>query len=240
MWLDASSAGWWARDFKLAGYDGLIVEGAADSPVYLWINDGKAEIRDASALWGLDSDQTQEAIRAELGDEKIKVSCIGPAGEKQVLLACVMNDEQRAAGRGGAGAVMGSKNLKAIAVRGTGKVPVADEARLQARSPRNCARRLGAHPVVSQFTPYGTACLMEHGWVSGDVPNKNWGKGVWREGCEVLNGRIMAETILVPHAACQGCFIRCARWIKIDEGPFAMEGPGSGVRDRWPPSAPCS
>jgi aldehyde:ferredoxin oxidoreductase len=225
MWLDTSSSGWWARDFKMAGYDGLIVEGAADSPVYLWINDGKAEIRDASALWGLDSDETQEAIIAELGDSKVRVSCIGPAGEKQVPLACVMNDEQRAAGRGGAGAVMGSKNLKAIAVRGTMKVPVADEAKLKEIS-KELRARLGGHPVISQFTPYGTAVLMEHGWVSGDVPNKNWGKGVWQHGCEELNGRVMAETILKPHAACQGCFIRCARWIKIEEGPYAMEGPG--------------
>jgi aldehyde:ferredoxin oxidoreductase len=225
MWLDTSSSGWWARDFKMAGYDGLIVEGAADAPVYLWINDGKVEIRDASAFWGLDSDATQEAIIAELGDSKVRVSCIGPAGEKRVPLACVMNDEQRAAGRGGAGAVMGSKNLKAIAVRGTMKVPVADEARLKEIS-KELRSRLGGHPVISQFTPYGTAVLMEHGWVSGDVPNKNWGKGVWQHGCEELNGRVMAETILKPHAACQGCFIRCARWIKIDEGPFAMEGPG--------------
>jgi aldehyde:ferredoxin oxidoreductase len=225
MWLATSSAGWWARDFKLAGYDGLIVEGRADSPVYLWIHDGQAEIRDGSALWGLDSDQTQEAIRAELGDKDIKVSCIGPAGEKQVLLASVMNDEQRAAGRGGAGAVMGSKNLKAVAVRGTGKVAVADEAALRegARAVRTAIKN---HPVVSQFTPYGTASLLEHSWVSGDTPNKNWAKGEWREGCEKLNGRVMAETILVPHAACQGCFIRCARWIRIDQGRFKMEGPG--------------
>jgi aldehyde:ferredoxin oxidoreductase len=225
MWLAASSAGWWARDFKLAGYDGLIVEGRADSPVYIWIKDGKAEIRDAGALWGLDSDQTQEAIRAELGDKDIKISCIGPAGEKQVLLACVMNDEQRAAGRGGAGAVMGSKNLKAVAVRGTGKVPVADEAALK-QAAKNVREAIKHHPVVSQFTPYGTAGLLEHSWVSGDTPNKNWAKGEWREGCEKLNGRTMAETILVPHPGCHGCFIRCARWIKIDKGRFAMEGPG--------------
>jgi aldehyde:ferredoxin oxidoreductase len=225
MWLDASSSGWWARDFKRAGYDGLIVEGRADAPVYLWIEDGKAEIRDASAFWGMDSDQTQEAIRSELGDAKIKVACIGQAGEKQVPLAAVMNDEQRAAGRGGAGAVMGSKNLKAIAVRGTGRTPVADEDRLRGIS-KELRARLGEHPVISEFTPYGTAVLLEHGWVSGDVPNKNWGKGVWREGCEVLNGRVMADTMLVPHPACQGCFIRCARWIKINEGRYAMEGPG--------------
>jgi aldehyde:ferredoxin oxidoreductase len=225
MWLDASASGWWAREFKLTGYDGIIIEGAADAPVYLWITDGKAEIRDATAFWGLDSDQTQQAIRVQLGDDKIKIACIGPSGEKQVLLASVMNDEQRAAGRGGAGAVMGSKNLKAIAVRGSSKVPVADEARLREIS-KELRGRLTHHPVISQFTPYGTDFLLEHGWVTGDVPNKNWGKGVWREGCEVLNGRVMAETILVPHAACQGCFIRCARWIKIDKGRYAMEGPG--------------
>ena len=225
MWLDASSAGWWARDFKMAGYDGLIIEGAAESPVYLWISDGKAEIRDASSLWGLDTFATQEAIRRELGDEKVKVACIGPAGEKQVLIASVINDEGRAAGRGGAGAVMGSKNLKAIAVRGTIKTPVADEERLR-EAVKKLREVISHHPVVSNFTPYGTGFLMEHGWVSGDTPNKNWGKGIWPEGCEALSGRRMAETILVPHAACQGCFIRCSRWIRIREGRFAMEGPG--------------
>ena len=133
---------------------------------------------------------------------------------------------------------MGSKNLKAIAVRGTMKVPVADETRLRP-SPRSCATVWGSTPSSPSFTPYGTAFLMEHGWVSGDVPNKNWGKGVWQEGCEALNGRVMAETILQAAPACQGCFIRCARWIKIDEGPFAMEGPGPSTRP-WRPSAPCS
>jgi aldehyde:ferredoxin oxidoreductase len=225
MWLAASSAGWWARDFKLAGFDGLIVEGKAEAPVYLWINDGKVEIRDATALWGLDSDETQQVIKAELGDQNVRVSCIGQAGEKQVLLACVMNDEQRAAGRGGAGAVMGSKNLKAVAVRGTGRVSVADDAALK-QAAKSVREAIKHHPVVSTFTPYGTAGLLEHSWVSGDTPNKNWAKGEWREGCEKLNGRTMAETILVPHQACQGCFIKCARWIKIDEGRFAMEGPG--------------
>jgi aldehyde:ferredoxin oxidoreductase len=225
MWLATSSAGWWAREFKLTGYDGLIVEGAADSPVYLWIQDGKVEIRDAVALWGLDSDQTREAIRAELGDDKIRVSCIGQSGEKQIPLASVMNDDQRAAGRGGAGAVMGSKNLKAVACRGSKRVALADEAALKDVA-KNVRAIIKGHPVVSQFTPYGTASLLEHSWVTGDSPNKNWREGLWREGTEALTGRRMAETMLVPHQACQGCFIRCARWIKITEGRFAMEGPG--------------
>ena len=225
MWLAASSSGSWARDFKLTGHDGLIVEGRAAKPVYLWIDDDKVEIRDASALWGLDSEQTQAAILAELGDDTIKVSCIGPSGEKLIPLACVMNDEGRAAGRGGAGAVMGSKNLKAVAVRGTGRVAVADEAALRGASKR-LREAIRNHPVVGGFTAYGTAAQLESSWVTGDTPNKNWRKGMWREGCEALSGRRMAETILVPHPACRGCFIRCARWIRIEEGPFAMEGPG--------------
>jgi aldehyde:ferredoxin oxidoreductase len=224
-WLATSSAGWWARDMKMTGYDGVIVEGKSEAPVYLWIDDGRAELRDASHLWGMDSNETQEAIQAELGDGKIKVACIGPSGEKLILLACVMNDEGRAAGRGGAGAVMGSKKLKAIAVRGTKRVAVADESRLREAS-KVLRGRIQGHPVVSQFTPYGTASLLEHSWASGDTPNRNWGKGEWREGCEAINGRTMAETILKPHAGCQNCFIRCARWIKIEDGPFAMEGPG--------------
>ena len=226
MWLATSSAGWWARDFKLAGYDGLIVEGVADSPVYLWIKDGKAEIRDASALWGLDSDQTQEAIRKELGDEKIKVSCIGQAGEKQIPLACIMNDEQRAAGRGGAGAVMGSKKLKAVAVRGTRRVAVADEATVKdaakdgTRHPQRPPGGLAVHPLRHRLS-HGDR--LGH----GRRPEQELERRVCgAKAAESLNGRRMAETILVPHAACQGCFIRCARWIKIEEGPFAMEGPG--------------
>ena len=225
MWLATSSAGWWAREFKLTGYDGVIVEGAADKPVYLWIQNDRAELRDASELWGMDSNETQEALRVELGDPDVRVSCIGPSGEDLIPLACIMNDEGRAAGRGGAGAVMGSKNLKAIAVRGTKRVAVADEPALRGAS-KAVREGIKHHPVVSQFTPYGTGSLMESGWPSGDVPNKNFSKGLWREGAEALSGRRMAETILVPHQACQGCFIRCARWIKIEHGPFAMEGPG--------------
>ena len=225
MWLDASSGGWWGRDLKLTGYDGVILEGAASSPVYLWMADGKAELRDATPFWGMDSNETQDAIRAELGDAKARVCCIGPSGEMQIPMACVMNDEGRAAGRGGAGAVMGSKNLKAIACRGSMKTPVADETRLRAAS-KTLHEVIAHHPVVSQFTPYGTAIQLEHSWVTGDTPNKNWNKGLWKEGGLALSGRRMAETILVPHGACQGCFIRCARWIKIPSGPFAMEGPG--------------
>ena len=113
----------------------MFVSGAADKPVYLWIKNGKAEIRDAGRLWGLDAKETQVALEAETADPKVRAVCIGPAGERQSLLACVMNDGHRAAGRGGAGAVMGSKKLKAIAVRGTGTISVADPSGSRSSTP---------------------------------------------------------------------------------------------------------
>ncbi len=110
----------WGPELKKAGYDVLIVEGKADKPVYLFIKDSEVAVRDASALWGLFTKDTQAAIREELGDERVRVAMIGPGGENLVPFACIMNGPFDAAGRGGLGAVMGSKNLKAIAVRGTG------------------------------------------------------------------------------------------------------------------------
>ncbi len=115
---DSSSGGFWGADLKRAGYDALIIEGASEEPVYLWIHNGKVEIRPASHLWGQDALKVQESIQREIGDERIRVACIGPAGEKKVLLSCIINDEGRAPGRGGNGAILGAKKLKAIAVRG--------------------------------------------------------------------------------------------------------------------------
>lgn len=225
IWLDASSSGWWGRAFKLTGYDGLIVEGCADRPVYLWIQDDQAELRDASSLWGLDATQTQAEIRAQLGDSKVRVACIGQAGERLVPMASIMNDDGRAAGRGGAGAVMGSKKLKAVAVRGKKRTPVAAEPQLR-QAVKDLVAVLAAHPLVTSLSSWGTAYSMHTGWAPGDVPIKNWRKGLWREGCMALSGARMAQSILVPHEACQGCSIRCARWIRINDGPFATEGPG--------------
>ena len=207
MWLTTSSAGWWARDFKLAGFDGLIVEGKADAPVYLWINDGNVEVRDAAVLWGLDSDQTQEAIREELGDAKVKVSCIGQAGEKQILLACIMNDEQRAAGRGGVGAVMGSKNLKAMAVRGTGKVPVADEAALEqaADRPRGDRPPSGGlfssppteRPAFSSILGLGRQSQQELGQGNGAKAARPSTAGPWprRSWCPMPAARVASSAV---------------------------------------------
>ena len=125
-WNDANSGGAFGPELKRAGFDGVFVSGASDEPVYIFIKDGKAEIRDAKALWGKDCTETQAALIEETGERGLRAAVIGPAGEKLSLMSCVINDKHRAAGRGGLGAVMGSKNLKAVAVRGTQKVPVAD------------------------------------------------------------------------------------------------------------------
>ena len=127
---EAEAGGFWGPELKLAGFDGVIVEGASSKPVYLWIHNGEAEIRDASKLSGKDTGEVQALIREELGDKRIRVAQCGPAGENGVLYACVLNELKHVNGRSGMGAVMGSKNLRAVAVRGTGKIPVADPDRM--------------------------------------------------------------------------------------------------------------
>lgn len=225
MWVDASSAGHWAADFKKTGFDGVIVEGISPKPVYLWVSDDKAELRDASSLWGKDSYATQDALRNELNDKRIRVLCIGQAGEKKVLISAVMNDEGRAAGRAGVGAVMGSKNLKAIAVRGKKSVKVADSDTLDQMA-KKFSHELATNPLLEPMRSYGTAASMDTAWITGDIPVQNWRKGLWKEGCVAIGGKKMADTILRPHGACYNCPIHCSRWVKIEEGRFKMEGPG--------------
>ncbi len=125
----SEAGGWWGHEFKRTGYDALIIRGRSERPVYLWIKDGDVEFRDAAHLWGQKTYPVEQTIRQELGDDRVRIAQIGPAGENQVLYSAVMNDVNRAAGRNGVGAVMGSKNLKAVAVRGTKNVPVRDAKR---------------------------------------------------------------------------------------------------------------
>jgi len=224
IWLDASSSGQWGHFFKRTGYDGIIVEGASDKPVYLWITDDHAELRDASTLWGQDALAVQDSIKQEVGESKASVATIGQAGEQQVLLSCVMNDDGRAAGRGGAGAVMGSKKLKAIVVNGTKRVKAASDDAFRNLARQTAAGLAGA--LQAGMTRYGTAQALDTGWITGDVPVKNWSTGIWKEGGIKLGGKRMADTILVGQDACLGCPIRCTRRIRIEQGPYQMEGPG--------------
>ncbi len=222
---DSSSGGYWGADFKRAGYDALVVEGASADPVYLWIHDGGAEIRPAGHLWGQDALEVQESIRKELADEKICVAAIGPAGEKQVLFSCIVNDEGRAPGRGGNGAVLGSKKLKAVAVRGTKDVPLRD-LKTYNELCRRIARDAGTSEALTVLREYGTPQVLDNFVHLGDIPVKTWQIVLWEEGCTKLGGKRMKETILIPHRPCYRCTLGCSRYIRIKKGPYKMEGPG--------------
>jgi len=222
----STSSGFWGVELKHCGFDGIVFSGKADKPVYLEILNDTVEIRDAADIWGKDAYQTQEILKEKIGDKRARIACIGAAGETLSPIACVMNDEGRAAGRGGLGAVMGSKNLKAIVCRGNQKINVAVPEFLNEMA-KQIIEGLTNSPQIQQMGKWGTAGSMDAGWATSDVPVKNWQVGLWREGCLKIGGQKMADTILKPHsAACYNCPIRCARWVEIPEGRFAYEGPG--------------
>ncbi len=223
---DSSSGGFWAVDLKKAGFDVLIVEGESPRPVYLWIHDGQAELRDAAALWGKDCFETQDLIKDEVGEPKARVACIGVGGERGSLHACVINGEARTPGRGGNGAVFGAKKLKAVAVRGTGSFPVADEEGLAAECRKLVNGEIPQNPGYDPFARLGTSAWLKVARTMGDVPVKNWSVGQWKKGCDSLCGHRMAETILTKRSACYRCMLACGRVVRVEKGPFAFEGPG--------------
>ena len=173
-WGDANCGGMFGPHLKRAGYDGLLFYGASDHPVYLWIDEGKAELRDASHLWGLDTNETEDAIKKELGDKRtIQVASIGQAGENLSRIAAIINDYGRAAGRSGVGAVMGSKKLKAVAVRGSQPIRLYDEARANALRREYFHRNKGGS--YDFFHDTGTPAIIGPNIVNGRCPVKNWG-----------------------------------------------------------------
>jgi aldehyde:ferredoxin oxidoreductase len=224
---DASSGGFWGVDLKKAGFDVLIIEGAAEKPVYLWINDGNVEVRDAAQVWGHDCFETQALLKAEVEEPKARVMCIGRGGELKSLHGCLLNGEARTPGRGGGGAVFGAKNLKAIVVRGTQPFPVADEEELKLQCRKLIKGEIHGHNVgMEPYEKHGTAAWLKASWAIGDVPVRNWQVGEWKEGCLSLCGPHMSETILTKRSACYRCPMACGRMVKVTDGPFAFEGPG--------------
>ncbi len=172
----SNSGGSFGPELKFAGYDMVIFEGKSAKPVYLWINDDKVELRDAAALWGKEVPETTDLIRAET-DEEAKVACIGPAGEKLSYIASIMNEMGRAAGRSGVGAVMGSKNLKAVAVVGTGSVTVGDKAGFDVAQ-QDARNKIKAHPVGGAgLKAYGTDVLINILNSVGSLPTNNFNDG---------------------------------------------------------------
>ena len=226
----SNSGGYWGAELKMAGWDMVIVEGKSPTPVYLYINDDVAELRDASSLWGQSVWKTEEALKTSLQDPLTRVSCIGPAGENGVLYAAIVNDLHRAAGRSGVGAVMGSKNLKAIAVRGTKGVGNIRDPKAFMKVTFEKKKILAENPVTGQGLPtYGTQVLMNVINEMGALPTRNH-REVQFEGAKDISAEAMAtpretdgKKHLVTNQACFGCTIACGRISKMDESHFTVQ-----------------
>ena len=217
---DSQAGGFWPAELKFAGFDGIVIKGRSTKPVYLWIYDGSAELRDASDLVGRFTADVEDAIREELDDGKIQVLQCGPAGERGVRFGALINHANRANGRTGMGTVMGSKNLRAVAVRGTGTFHAADP-----EAARELAKWGAAHfddSEVAELKTYGTASVVLPQNESGGLPTRNWSSGVF-EGAESISGERMNETILTNNDTCYGCIVRCKRVVEVNEGPFKVE-----------------
>ncbi len=230
----SNSGGFWGPELKFAGFDMIIIEGKSEKPVYLWVHDGVAELKDASKLWGKDVHETEDMIQEQLGDKGIKVSAIGPAGENLVKFAAIINEKHRAAGRTGVGAVMGSKNLKAIAVRGHGKVPIANRDQFK-EVLKDKLNKIKANSVTAQGLPaYGTAILVNIINAQGMYPTHNFQEGTF-EYANDLSGEAMSEKYLIKNKACFACPIACGRITKLD----GKDSEGPEYETLWGYSADC-
>jgi len=227
---DSQCGGFFPAEMKFAGFDGIIIKGKAEKPVYLWIHDGQAELRNASHLWGRITVEVEATLKEELGDDKIEELQVGPAGEKGVRFAAIINMSNRANGRTGMGAVMGSKNLKAVVVRGTNKPTVADKAAL------NELARWGAvnfpESDIAGLGKYGTAETTGAQQKAGGLPTYNFNSGVFDD-WEAIDGTTMYDTILrgategkqdrYGRDTCYSCTVRCKRVVEINEGPYKVD-----------------
>jgi len=216
----SEAGGFWAAELKRAGYDAVIIEGRAEKPVYLWIQDGEAIIRDAIHLWGKETKETTEAIRDELGDKHIQIALIGPAGEHMVRYACIMHGLHDTAGRGGLGAVMGSKNLKAIAVRGHKLPKLANPDRLK-------QIRQEALAIQYPLSDMGTGGPdMERMESLGNLPVRNFRDGLFPE-VKQIHGGVIKNTIRVGMDGCFACHVRCKKVIQFEE-PYPVDAAYGG------------
>jgi aldehyde:ferredoxin oxidoreductase len=227
MWGESSASGFWGCELKRAGFDSIVVQGTADNPVWLNVREGEARIEKASHLWGKETIEAAHEIQRELNDPKARVACIGPAGEKLVTCASIVTDESRVCGRAGMGAVMGSKKLKAVAVRGTKKIPVADEGKLRELSRE--AHEYVKEPKAWSWTPArvegvsadGTARSVESLEKMGGLPIRNWTGGSFPEATNIT-GSTMSKAILKNKSTCPMCgLITCWRGIEVKSGKYA-------------------
>ncbi|HPR04383.1 MAG TPA: aldehyde ferredoxin oxidoreductase family protein [Deltaproteobacteria bacterium] len=224
IWGESACGGTFGPELKRAGYDGLVVEGISSAPVTLRIVDGKVELQDASSLWGKDVYETTDALKEK--DARFKVLTIGAAGENLVKIASIGNDKGHFSGRTGLGAVMGSKKLKAIVVRGSAKPLKADEERYKTAF-KAAITEVKESALADGLHLMGSDANMDLGMVSGDVPIKNWTVGEAFDLSSNLSGPTMREKYLTKEHACANCPVACKRVVKVDDGPYKTEeGPG--------------
>lgn len=229
----SNSGGYFGAELKFAGYDMIIIEEKADSPVYIEIQDDKVEIKDASHLWGKVVSETTEILEKE-SVEKARIMTIGPAGEKLSKMAAIMNDYDRAAGRSGVGAVMGSKNLKAITVKGSGKPEIYNEQALKEVVSR-CNKKIRENGVTGQGLPtYGTAILVNIINENGVLPTNNFQTSYFHQ-AEEISGETLSEKYLVRKDPCYRCPIACGRYCKADD----IEGGGPEYETIWAFGSDC-
>jgi len=222
LWGESSSGGFWGPELKFAGYDGVIITGKSAKPVYLTITESGVRLHPADHLRGLDTYETQRLIKEEVGDRRARVACIGPAGESLVKYAAIMNDHGRAAGRTGMGAVMGAKNLKAVAVLGHKKVPVADPKALN-EILQDVLAFIQEDPSSMVFHLMGTANGVMLQADMGDMPIRHFAGSVFPNALDI-SGPIMSETILTRRSSCFRCPIGCGRRTAITHEPHAVPG----------------
>ena len=223
LWGQSGSGGKWGRELKRSGYDGIIIEGASEKPVCLVINDGKVEFRDAAELWGKNVFDTTTMLEQELG-KGFCIACIGTGGENLVRYATIMNERHRALGRGGFGAVMGSKKLKAVAVKGDRKIPIFDQDAFEAAA-KVAADFISESLLKMTLEVYGTSMVLDLVNVKGGLPTRNWQSGVCTY-ADMINAPTLNEKLLVGRKACYACPIACGRLVDIKAGKFAIKGEG--------------
>jgi len=227
----SNSGGFFGPEIKFAGYDALIIEGESPEPVYLWIQDDRVEIRSASLLWGKTPVET-------LTHPASKIACIGPGGEKLSLMAGIVNDNYRLAARSGVGALMGKKKLKAIAIRGTGGVNLADPEQFWKASMDMHAKITGDPVSFGSFRAYGTASLVNLINEMGAYPTRNFQSDTFEDAVKT-GGEAITEDILERNRACFACPISCTRVTEVKEGPYKGRGEGPEYESTWSLGALC-
>ena len=221
---DASVGGHLGPEIKFAGYDLIVFDDISEEPVYLFINDDEIELKSAKQLWGKGSIDCEKQLKEELGDD-FEIATIGPAGENGVVFSCITHDFGRNAGRCGIGAVMGSKRIKAIAVKGTKSIPVYD-LKKHTEQTEAIIQRTKTHPNMAPWQKYGTAMFV--GWSNerGVFPAKNF-QSSYLDGWETIDGEVLVDECVVTDKACFGCWMNCGKYSKArtKNGDIFIEGP---------------